>query len=56
VLLDGPCPARSAAHGHRLDGTRWEVYGPHDDDPARQRTEVYWRVSEPRDPGERLTR
>lgn len=35
-----------AAHGHRLTGTRWEVYGPHDDDPARQWTEVSWLLSE----------
>ncbi len=34
-----------AAHGHRLDGTRWEVYGPHDDDPDQQWTEVYWLLS-----------
>jgi effector-binding domain-containing protein len=34
-----------AAHGHRPDCTRWEIYGPHDDDPARQWVEVYWRVS-----------
>lgn len=30
-----------AAHGHRLDGARWEVYGPHNEDPAQQWTEVY---------------
>jgi hypothetical protein len=24
---------------------RWEIYGPHDDDPARQWTEVYWLLS-----------
>lgn len=34
-----------AAHGHQLDGTRWEIYGPHNDDPGRQWTEVYWRLS-----------
>jgi effector-binding domain-containing protein len=34
-----------AAHGHEPDGTRWEVYGPHDDDPAQQWTEVYWLLS-----------
>lgn len=33
-----------AAHGHRPNGIRWEVYGPHNDDPARQWTEVYWLV------------
>ncbi|HEY2278369.1 MAG TPA: hypothetical protein VGI00_08425 [Streptosporangiaceae bacterium] len=26
----------------QLDGARWEIYGPHDDDPAQQWTEVYW--------------
>lgn len=34
-----------AEHGRRLHGTRWEVYGPHDDDPARQWTEVSWLLS-----------
>jgi effector-binding domain-containing protein len=31
-------------HGRRRTGTRWEIYGPHDDDPAKQRTEVYWLI------------
>jgi effector-binding domain-containing protein len=31
-----------AAHGHQPRGVRWEVYGPHNDDPAQQWTEVYW--------------
>jgi effector-binding domain-containing protein len=31
-----------AAHGYRTSGTRWEIYGPHNDDPAQQWTEVYW--------------
>jgi effector-binding domain-containing protein len=35
-----------AAQGHRLTGTRWEVYGPHDDDPAQQWTEISWLVSQ----------
>jgi hypothetical protein len=35
VVLDQPCP---------LTGTRWEVYGPHHDDPAQQWTEVYWQL------------
>ena len=34
-----------AGHEYRLDGTRWEVYGPHSDDPAGQWTEVYWLLS-----------
>ena len=31
-----------AAHGQQPSGIRWEIYGPHDDDPAQQWTEVYW--------------
>jgi effector-binding domain-containing protein len=34
-----------ASHGSRTTGTRWEIYGPHDDDPAQQWTEVYWLLS-----------
>ena len=34
-----------AAHGHRPAGPRWEIYGPHDDDPAQQWTQVYWLLS-----------
>ena len=34
-----------AAHGWRLAGPRWEVYGPHRDDPAELRTEVYYLLS-----------
>jgi effector-binding domain-containing protein len=30
--------------GRRPTGTRWEVYGPHHDDPAQQWTEVYWQL------------
>ena len=30
-----------AAQGHRPNGARWEVYGPHNDDPAKLWTEVY---------------
>jgi effector-binding domain-containing protein len=29
-------------HGHPPTGTRWEVYGPHNDDPAMVTTEVFW--------------
>jgi hypothetical protein len=32
----------SAEHGPRRTGIRREIYGPHDDDPARQWTEVSW--------------
>jgi effector-binding domain-containing protein len=31
-----------AAHQHQLSGTRWEIYGPHHDDPAQQWVEVHW--------------
>jgi effector-binding domain-containing protein len=34
-----------AAQGHRPAGPRWEVYGPHRDDPAEVWTEVYWLLS-----------
>jgi len=34
-----------AAHGRELSGTRWEIYGPHDDDTAKVWTELYWLVS-----------
>ena len=33
------------AQGHPRTGTRWEIYGPHDDDPAQQWTEVYWLLT-----------
>jgi len=31
-----------ATQGKRKTGTRWEVYGPHNDDPAKVWTEVYY--------------
>jgi effector-binding domain-containing protein len=34
-----------AAQGLRLDRTRWEIYGPHRDDPAEQQTQVFWRLA-----------
>ena len=34
-----------AAHGYRPDGTSWEVYALHDDDPGQQWTSVYWLPS-----------
>ncbi len=34
-----------ASTGSRPTGTRWEVYGPHDDDATLQWTEVYWLLS-----------
>ena len=35
----------SAAQRHQLARTRWEIYGPHNDDPAQQWTEVYWLLA-----------
>jgi effector-binding domain-containing protein len=32
----------SRAQGRRLTGPRWEVYGPHNDDPSKVWTEVYY--------------
>jgi effector-binding domain-containing protein len=34
-----------AAHGRRSGWPRWEVYGPHHDDPAEVWTEVYYLLS-----------
>lgn len=34
-----------ATHGLRPSGPRWEIYGPHNDDPAQQWTEIYWLLS-----------
>jgi hypothetical protein len=31
-----------AAHGHRLEGTNWEIYGHWTDDASRLRTDVYY--------------
>jgi len=31
-----------AANGHILEGTNWEVYGHHEEDPARRRTDVFY--------------
>src|SRR5882757_4322258 len=33
-----------AEQGLTRTGVRWEVYGPHSDDPAEVWTEVYWQV------------
>ena len=33
------------AHARTLAGPRWEVYGPHHDDPAEMWTEVYYLLS-----------
>lgn len=34
-----------AAQGKRKTNTRWEVYGPHNDDPSKVWTEVYWLLA-----------
>ena len=34
-----------AEHGHQPTGTRWEIYGPNNEDPAQQWTEVYCLLS-----------
>jgi effector-binding domain-containing protein len=34
-----------ASEGRRPAGPRWEVYGPHNDDPAEVWTEVYYLLS-----------
>jgi effector-binding domain-containing protein len=36
---------RCAANGERASGTRWEVYGPHNDDIAQVWTEIYWLLA-----------
>ena len=33
------------AQGRRPTGPRWEVYGPHREDPAELTTEIYWLLS-----------
>jgi effector-binding domain-containing protein len=33
-----------AGHGHVPTGMRWEVYGPHRDDPAQLETEICWQL------------
>lgn len=33
--------------GLRTVGPRWEVYGPHRDDPAELTTEIYWLLKPP---------
>jgi effector-binding domain-containing protein len=34
-----------SAHKLRTTGARWEIYGPHHEDPAEVWTEVYWLLS-----------
>jgi effector-binding domain-containing protein len=33
-----------AANGETQTRTRWEIYGPHRDDPAELTTEVFWQL------------
>ena len=35
-----------AAQGLRTAGPRWEIYGPHDDDPAKVWTEVHYLLAD----------
>jgi effector-binding domain-containing protein len=52
----GPYPGLAAAHRAVLDwcagqrlrtaGPRWEIYGPHHDDPAEVWTEVHWLLDD----------
>jgi effector-binding domain-containing protein len=35
-----------ARHGHPPTQTRWEVYGPHSDDPTQLTTEIFWLLLE----------
>jgi effector-binding domain-containing protein len=39
--------AECASSGETMTRTRWEIYGPHNDDPAQQSVEVFWLL-EPR--------
>ena len=51
----GPYSGMGAAHqaihdwcraqGLQLAGPRWEIYGPHSDDPAKVTTEIYWLLA-----------
>jgi effector-binding domain-containing protein len=34
-----------AAHDQAVTRTRWEVYGPHEEDPSRTWTEIYWLLA-----------
>ena len=36
-----------AAKGETPTGVRWEIYGPHRDDPAALTTEVFWALEQP---------
>jgi len=57
TVHQGPWSALGSAHeavaawcvtqGHTPAGSRWEIYGPHRDDPAELRTAVYWLLAQP---------
>jgi hypothetical protein len=47
MITDGQDTQERASLGYRTSGPRWEIYGPHSDDPAQQWTEVYWLLSSP---------
>jgi effector-binding domain-containing protein len=34
-----------ATHAYEIAGPHWEIYGPHQDDPAQLQTEVYWLLA-----------
>lgn len=34
-----------AEQGHQLAGPRWEIYGPHRDDPTELETEIYYLLA-----------
>ena len=38
-----------AANGEQLTRTRWEIYGPHREDPAELTTEISWLLEPSRD-------
>jgi effector-binding domain-containing protein len=35
-----------SAHGHKLIGPSWELYGHWSDDPAQLRTDIFWVVED----------
>jgi effector-binding domain-containing protein len=41
----GAVVAWCAAEGRQLAGPRWEIYGPHSDDPAELEIEVYYLLA-----------
>jgi effector-binding domain-containing protein len=39
-----------AANGERPTQVRWEIYGPHRDDPAELTTQIFWLLEQPDHP------